>query len=394
MFPIKAFTLPVIASLASAQISTFPPFTGDMFIKYTISAPSINATFIPYGARLTNLWVNDKNGNPQDVVLGYDTGQQYLNDTETVHTYFGAVVGRYANRIRDGKFTLDGVTYNIPKNEHNGLDTLHGGFIGYDQRNWTLICQTIDSITFALYDQAYEGFPGDVINYATYTVSVENDVPRWTSRLVSIPLDAATPIMLTNHVYWNLGAFINTAGSTILDDTLYMPYSDRYIETDGIEVPTGVIGYVKNTPLDFTTPKPIGADINQTVNNCGTGCTGYDNAFILDRPSICGTSAENLTVLTMISPETGIKLDVKTNQNNVQIYSCNNLDGMIVAKSDQQHGGGRTTYGKYACVALEPQQWIDGINHPEWGQEEWQIYRTTTGPAVHLSSYEFSVVQD
>jgi aldose 1-epimerase len=103
------------------------------FQKYTISAPGINASFIPYGARLTNLFVNDKYGNPQDVVLGYDSGSQYLTDTETVHTYFGAVVGRYANRIKNGTFTVHGVTSHIPENEHNGADTLHGGTVGYDQ---------------------------------------------------------------------------------------------------------------------------------------------------------------------------------------------------------------------------------------------------------------------
>lgn len=109
---------------------SFSPFT-----KYTISAPGINASFISYGARLTNLFVNDKNSNPQDVVLGYDDESQYLKDTETVHTYFGPIVGRYANRIKDGTFTMNGVTSHILENEHSGNDTLHGGIVGYDQRN-------------------------------------------------------------------------------------------------------------------------------------------------------------------------------------------------------------------------------------------------------------------
>lgn len=114
-----------------------------VFTKYTISAPGINASFIPYGARLTNLFVLDKNGNPQDVVLGYDSGTTYLNDTETDHTYFGAVVGRYANRIKNGTFTVQGVTSHIPENEHGGEDTLHGGNVGYDQRNCKYISDFI-----------------------------------------------------------------------------------------------------------------------------------------------------------------------------------------------------------------------------------------------------------
>ncbi|KAG0652612.1 Galactose mutarotase [Hyphodiscus hymeniophilus] len=378
----------------SAQNSAFPNFTGDPFIKYNISAPGISASFIPYGARLTNLFVQDKYGNPQDVVLGYDTGEQYLNDTETGHTYFGAVVGRYANRIKNGTFTIDGVKSQIPENEHGGQDTLHGGFIGYDQQNWTVVSQQNDSITFAFYDQAYQGFPGDVMNYATYTVSTECGTPRWTSRLVSIPFNSPTPIMLANHVYWNLGASVNTAAESILNDTLYMPYAARYIEFDGDEVPTGTIGVTKGGPLDFTTPTKIGTNINETVNGCGTGCTGYDNAFILDRPRYSGPEDPDLTVLTMSSPETGIKLDVKTNQQSLQIYTCDNLNGTIVAKAGQQHGNETTTYGQYGCIVIETQQWIDGINNPQWGQEQYQIYRVTEEPAVNLATYDFSITTD
>lgn len=391
---LTSVALSITVLTATAQTYAFPNSTCDPFIKYNISAPGINASFIPYGARLTNLFVNDKTGTPRDVVLGYDTGQQYLNDTETVHTYFGAVVGRYANRIKNGTFTIDGVTSHIPENEHNGEDTLHGGFIGYDQRNWTIVSQQSDSITFAFYDQAYQGFPGDVINYATYTLSSNQGTPRWTSRLVSIPLNSPTPIMLANHIYWNLGAFVNTAARTVLNDTLYMPYADRYVQIDGIEVPNGTIGITKGTPLDFTTPMTIGARINDTVNNCGTGCTGYDNAYILDRPRYSGPENPDLTVLSLSSPETGIKVDVKTNQKSLQIYSCNGLNGTIVAKTNQQHGNGTTTYDHYGCIVIETQQWIDGINNPQWGQDQYQIYRVTDEPAVNFAMYDFTIVKD
>lgn len=115
MYIISALAFSVTILTASSQNSAFPNFTGNPFIKYNISAPGISASFIPYGARLTNQFVNNKNGNPQDVVLGYDTGEQYLNDSGTVHTYFGAVVGRYANSIKNGTFTIDGVTSHIPR---------------------------------------------------------------------------------------------------------------------------------------------------------------------------------------------------------------------------------------------------------------------------------------
>ena len=359
--------------------------------KYTIAAPGINATFIPYGARLTSLFVNDKHGEPQDVVLGYDDASQYINDTETVHTYFGPIVGRYANRIKNGTFAVDGVTSNIPKNEHKGNDTLHGGTVGYDQRNWTVVSTNASSITFSLFDYGFEGFPGNIVTYATYTVS---EGPRWTSRLVSIPLDEPTPIMLANHVYWNLGAFVDTSATTVLNDTLYMPYAARYIEFDGIEVPTGTIGAVKGTFLDFTSPKQIGRDILEATNDCGTGCLGYDNAFILDRPRYSAPESTDLSVLTMSSNATGIQLDIYTNQQSLQIYTCDNLNGTIAVKRSQQHNlPGNTTYvPQFGCVVIETQQWIDGVNYPEWGQDQYQIYTVESQPAVVWAQYDFSIL--
>lgn len=391
MYPVVTYAAILLLPLISAQSSS--PLQ-----KYTIAAPGINATFIPYGARLTNLFVNDKNGNPQDVVLGYDDPAQYINDTNTVHTYYGPIVGRYANRIKNGTFTIGGSTSHIPTNEHNGSDTLHGGTIGYDQRNWTVVSSNASSITFSLLDPGYEGFPGTIITYATYTVSSSSSGPSWTSRLVSIPLDEPTPIMLANHVYWNLGAFVDAAGSTVLNDTLHMPYSARYIPFDGIEVPTGALGAVAGTYLDFTTPKPIGRDISQAVNGCGTGCVGYDHAFILDRPRHAGPEATDISVLSLASGSTGIRMDVFTNQRSLQIYTCDNLKGTIPVKGSQRHGGGGGGQGsgtayvpRYGCVVIETQQWIDGVNHPEWGQGQYQIYGVETGPAVVWARYEFSL---
>lgn len=362
-----------------------------VFTKYTISAPGINASFIPYGARLTNLYVNDKDGVPQDVVLGYDDGTQYLNDTETVHTYFGPVVGRYANRIKNGTFTINGVSSHIPENEHMGADTLHGGNVGYDQRNWTIVEANSSTITFSLLDQGFEGFPGTIITYATYTVSAG---PQWTSRMVSIPLDEPTPIMLANHVYWNLDAFANPADTTILNNTLHMPYAARYIEFDNIEVPNGNIRIVNDTYLDFTSPKQIGRDIEEAVNGCGLGCTGYDNAFILDRPRYSAPESTDVSVLTMSSTVTGIQLDIKTNQQSLQIYTCDNLNRTIPVKQSQQHSSnGSTTYvPQYGCVVIETQQWIDGINNPQWGQDQYQIYTVDSEPAVVFAQYDFSIV--
>lgn len=364
------------------------------FHEYTISAPGINATFIPYGARLTSLIVNDKNGDPQDIILGYENAEDYLKDTETAHTYYGVIVGRYSNRIKNGTFTVNGVTSHIPENDNMGRDTLHGGNIGYDQRNWTVVAYNQTTVTFSLLDEAFEGFPGNIISYVTYTVSTLCSGPRWTYRVVSIPLDQPTPIMLFNHAYWNLDAFANPDDNTIFNHTLHLPYSPRYIEIDNIEVPTGKIGLVNNTPLDFTSPKQIGTDILSVVNYCGFNCTGYDNAFIIDRPRYSGPEATDLTVFTISSPVTGIQLDIKTNQQSIQTYTCNQLDGTIPVKKSQQHAKGKTTYvPKYGCIVIETQQWIDGINHPEWGQDEYQIFSAETGPSVVWSQHDFSIVK-
>ncbi|KAL8833158.1 MAG: hypothetical protein Q9170_004460 [Blastenia crenularia] len=380
-----SFTL-VITSLLAATISAQ---SSDPLQKYTISEPGINATFIPYGARLTNLFVNDKNGNPQDVVLGFDNAEDYIRNDETVHTYFGPIVGRYANRIRNGTFTIQGVTSHIPQNDNMGHDTLHGGRIGYDQRNWTVVSANASSVTFSLLDQAFEGFPGNVVTYATYTVSAG---PTWTSRLVSIPLDEPTPIMLANHVYWNLGAFVDTAGSRVLNHTLHMPYAARYVEIDNIEVPTGGIGTTANTPLDFTSPKQVGRDIDSAINGCGYNCTGYDNAFILDRPRGSGPESSDLSMLSLSDGSTGIKMDVFTNQQSLQVYTCDNTNGTIPVKEGQRHKGGTGVVEKFGCIVIETQQWIDGINHPEWGQDQYQIYTVDSEPAVVYARYEFSTV--
>ncbi|KAF3902419.1 hypothetical protein ABW20_dc0106246 [Dactylellina cionopaga] len=363
-------------SLVSAQ---------DPFQKHTIKAKGIEVSLIGYGARITNLLVKDKHGDTQDVVVGYDNTKDYLTDT----SYFGPIVGRYANRIKNGTFKIDGETSHIVENEHNGLNTLHGGLIGYDKRNWTVTAQNTTSVTFTFLDPGYEGFPGTVLNHATYAVS-EN---RLTISLVSLALDKPTPIMLSSHVYWNLNAFTHgTEGSKITNHVLHMPYSKRIELIDGILIPTGELMAVAGTPFDFTKPKTVGKDL-QRAKACGANCTGYDNAFILDRPRSAGKEDSNLVVLSLSSPITGIQLDVRTNQQSLQFYSCVGQTGVTPLKKSQQHGDKTAYVEKYGCGVIETQQWIDAINHPEWGQENFQIYSPETGPAVNYATFDFSITK-
>lgn len=380
------------SSMTGPSSSPIPPFSGNPFIKYNISAPGVSASFIPYGARLTNFYVADKNGAMQDLILGYDTGEQYLNDSEHSHTFFGAVVGRYANRIKNGTFEIDGVVSHIPENDNMGNDTLHGGMIGYDQRNWTLIAQTPSSLSFQLYDDALQGFPGSVINIATYTVQVDSKTgkPQFVSRLNSIPLTDATPIMLANHIYWNLGAFIDPTDTTVLNQSLWMPYAERIPAIDNIEIPTGELTAVANGPYDFTAPKTIGRDINETINGCGFNCTGYDTCFINDRPPSAAVDGSDFPLLSLGSPQTGIQMDVYTNQAALQLYVCDGLNGTIPAKSNQQRGNSSVAYEHYGCTVIETEDWIDGINNPQWGRLDYQIFGPSTRAAENYQVYEFS----
>lgn len=205
---------------------------------------------------------------------------------------------------------------------------------------------------------------------------------------MSIALDSYTPIMLSTHIYWNLGAFQT---STILNNTLEMPYSARTIDGDGILVPTGGLSSVlypwqdPPVPLNFTAEKTIG-DGALNSQQCGTGCTGIDNAFILDRPPYASADDASFPVLKMSSPDTGITMTLKTNQQSLQIYSCNGQNGSIKAKASQ----GYAPIEQYGCLVVEPQQWIDGINHPEWGQTDRQIFGADSPPQVLWASYDFT----
>ena len=299
--------------------------------------------------------------------------------------------------MKNGTFTLNGVTSHVTENENDGQDSLHGGIVGYDQRNWTMVSQNQSSITFMLEDDAFEGYPGKVVNYATFSVAMGEEGPSLATRLVSIPLDGPTPIMLTTHPYWNLNAFVSGTNPNILDHTLSMPYSMRYVKIDNIEVATGDIGVVSSQDkglLDFTSPRSLGESLSANVQECGFNCTGIDTNFIIDRPPSAGTESTAITVLSLSSNITGIKFDLYTNQQALIVYTCNKLNGSIPLKQSQQHSQNQTTVyaTEHSCVAIETQGWIDGINHPEWGQQEYQVFSYDTQPAVMWVKYVFGLV--
>lgn len=162
--------------------------------KYHISAKGIRASFIPYGASVTNLFVKGKDGVERDIVLGFDKASTYEGE---VHPHLGGVPGRYANRIKNSTFNIDGTDYHITPNEHNLANVLHGGPDGWDYRNFTVVAQTSTSITFSIVDpDGKEGFPGEVVSYITYTLSANT----WHIKIYALATTKKTPIMLTSHV--------------------------------------------------------------------------------------------------------------------------------------------------------------------------------------------------
>jgi aldose 1-epimerase len=353
--------------------------------KINLRAPddSVRATFIPYGATMTELWVKDRQGTWREIVLGYDNATNW--GTDPIHPFIGQQVGRYANRIKNGTFELDGQTYHTPLNE-NGLDTLHGGDVGYDRRSHIIEYLNSSSVSFTIIDpDGCQGFPGTVVAHASYTLLEDG---RLHINMDANVTDGKTPVMLSHHGYWALHGY-GQANSTIFDHTLHMPKADKYVATDGILIPTGPLPSVENTPYDFTTPRQFSERYDQTLDVCGTGCQGWDSCFIMSQ----GHERDE-TIFTMTSPETGISMSIKSDQDAIQVYTCDGVSsptkGSIPRK--RVHGGDGTLdkiYENHSCVVVEMEDYIDGINNPEWGRN--QIY-SPERPYQWRAEYQFSTV--
>lgn len=248
--------------------------------KYWISSDYLKAGFVPYGAAISDLIIEDQYGIPRDIVAGWDNASYYSIDE--AHPNYGNVPGRYANRIKNSTFEIDGVWYDIEPNDNpteeypEGVNTLHGGPDGWGYRNFTVVSHTDNSITFSIVDpDGKEGFPGEVISYVTYTVT-EWD---WDITIIALSTTKKTPIMLTNHAYFNLDGFANNETALAHNHTLHLPYSGQRVGVDNILIPTGeILANEKESVNDFwSAPKQLGANITSPdlEDNCGFGCTGY-----------------------------------------------------------------------------------------------------------------------
>ncbi|SFU09187.1 aldose 1-epimerase [Algoriphagus locisalis] len=294
-----------------------------------------------FGARVTNLWVPDKDGNLVDVVLGFETLDEYTTSGEK---YFGAAIGRYGNRIADGKFTLNGEEYTLPQN--NNGQTLHGGPGGMDFVIWDVEKSGENGLIFSYTSpDGEEGFPGELKVKMVYTLTGDNEFKV----TYEAETDKATPVNLTHHSFFNL----NGAGNgDVLDHTLKLNAS-KFTPVNEVLIPTGEIANVDGTPFDFTTATKIGDRIDQENQQLKFG-GGYDHNWVLDK------SGNELTEAAVISsPQTGIEMEVWTTEPAIQFYSGNFLDGSVSGK------GGKV-YELRSAFCLETQHYPDSPNQPNF----------------------------
>ncbi|KAL7192461.1 hypothetical protein ACSBR2_024322 [Camellia fascicularis] len=293
-----------------------------------------------YGCTITSLSVPGKDGELADVVLGFDSLDPYLNGSSP---FFGCIVGRVANRIKDGKFTLNGVDYSLPINKPP--NSLHGGFKGFDKVVWDVVEHKQGenpSITFKYQSHdGEEGYPGDVSITATYTLTSST-----TMRLdmEAIPENKPTPINLAQHTYWNLAG--HNSGN-ILDHSIQI-WAKHITPVDQNTVPTGEIMPVKGTPFDFTAEKKIGSSIHEVG-------LGYDHNFVLD----CEDEKMGLKHAAKVKdPSSSRVLNLWTNAPGMQFYTANYVNGVV--------GKGGAVYGKQSGLCLETQGFPNAVNQPNF----------------------------
>jgi aldose 1-epimerase len=338
---------------------------------YTLrNSSGMEARIMTYGGIVTSLKVPDKSGNFADVVLGFDNLDGYVNAAyRKAMPYFGALIGRYGNRIALGKFTLDGTRYNLPVN--NAPNTLHGGPKGFDKVVWSVEEAKVGEhgpkleLTYLSKD-GEEGFPGNLTVHATYTVTEDNALQI----KFKATTDKDTVCNLTHHSYFNL------AGSgDVLGHVVYIN-ADKFTPVDATLIPTGELRPVAGTPFDFRTPTPIGLHIGETNDEQIARGNGYDHNFVLNKKS------NELSLAARVhEPVTGRTLEVWTTEPATQFYTGNFLDGSITGK-------GGWTYQFRNGFCLEPQHFPDSPNHPDFPTTELRPGETYKNTIIYKFSAE------
>ena len=352
---------PMGAGVAKSEFGKTPD--GKEVDLYTLTnAHGMKAKISTYGGIITELDAPDRDGKMGDVVLGFDNLKSYLAGSP----YFGALIGRVANRIAKGRFTLDGKEYKLFVN--NGPNALHGGEKGFDKVVWRAEPEeTKDGpalkLTY-LSPSGEEGYPGNLTVHVTYTLTNENAL-----RIdYTATTDKATPLNLTNHSYFNLGG---PGSGDVLGEEV-MIAADKYTPVDATMIPTGEIKPVKGTPLDFTKPTTIGARIDELKpDKAAANPGGYDHNYVLR-----GGDKEPALAARVHDPKTGRTMEVYTTEPGLQFYTGNFLDGTLKGKNG-------VVYKKHQAFCMEADHFPDSVNHPDFPSTILEPGKTYTQTTVY-----------
>ena len=321
-----------------------------------------------YGAILVGLEVPDRDGEISDLTHGYDDLEGWLTNT----SYFGATVGRYGNRIADGKFTLDGKEYSLATNNAPGGMPchLHGGEVGFDKVLWSgegFDAPGSSGVTLTyVSEDGEEGYPGTLTAVVSYSLNDENELIWQANATVE---GGATPVNIVHHSYWNLS---NDRMSSINDHLLTL-HADHYLPTNAGLIPTGEMAPVEGTPFDFTSPTAIGARVAQENQALEFG-GGYDHCWVLRQGEGIRHAA------TLMDPKTGRSMEIHSNQPGIQFYGGNFLDGKVAGKGGQQ-------YPYRSALCLESQVFPDSPNQKEFPSSILKPGETYTHIMVHKFSW-------
>ena len=313
---------------------------GKAVALYTLKNADLTMQVTNFGARVVSLWTPDRDGNYEDIVLGYNNIDQYVDNPG--ERFLGAVVGPYANRIANGTYTIDGQVYTFPQN--NNGQTLHGGLKGVDMVVWDVVTVTDSSILLSyLHPDGQDGMPGNLKIDMTYTLTADNEFKVEYEAVT----DKATHVNMSHHSFFNLKG----EGNGTINDHVLMIRASRTTPVDEVLIPYGTIVDVEGTPFDFREPKEIGRDLDVDDQQLRNGL-GYDHNWVLDKQSCCGVEL----AASVYEPSTGRYMEVHTDQPALQFYGGNFFDG--------------TTCGKYGrplnyreSIALETQKYPDSPNH-------------------------------
>ena len=332
----------------------------------------MEACITNFGGRVVSLMVPDRNAQLQDVVLGFDNIRQYA-DTVNTPSDFGASIGRYANRIKDGKIKIDGTEYQLPRN--NFGHCLHGGFSGWQYQVYDAVQENDSTLLLTIVSpDGDNGFPGTVKATVTYIVRNDNSLDiSYTGET-----DKPTVLNMTNHSYFNL----NGDPTKSIENHLLYLNAYNYTPTDDTFMTNGKIEWVKDTPLDFSKPKEVGSIVNDFSIPAIKNGNGIDHNWCLESYRD-GKGNDKQLAASVYSPLTGIMLEVYTSEPGIQVYTGNFLDGTVKGK----HG---ITYQKHAAICLETQKYPDTPNKSEWPSALLRPGERYTSHCI----YKFGVVKE